>query len=76
MLAQAPRQEMDACARDSAAVFARGKNVQAPSLVHRMASDEASKDAIIAEIHRFFIDDSITAEHTQKKLAAIARALQ
>lgn len=64
---------MDSCARDSWTTFAKGAYVQAPSLVHRMAADEESRDAIIAEVHRFFMDDSVTAHDTQRRLAAILR---
>ena len=64
---------MDDCARQSWTTFARGAAVQAPSLVHRMASDEASRDAIIAEIHRFFLDDRITPAQAQRRLAALFR---
>ena len=64
---------MDSCARDSWTTFAKGAQVQAPSLVHRMAADEESRDAIIAEVHRFFMDDSVTAQDTQRRLAAILR---
>lgn len=64
---------MDSCARDSWTTFARGAQVQAPSLVHRMAADEESRDAIIAEVHRYFIDDTVTAADTQRRLAAILR---
>ena len=64
---------MDSCARDSWTTFARGAQVQAPSLVHRMAADEESRDAIIAEVHRYFIDDSVTGLETQRRLAAILR---
>ena len=41
------------------------------SLVHRMATDESTRDAIIVLIHRYFTDDTVTAAQTQKRLAAI-----
>ena len=66
---------MDACARDSWTLFARGEAVQAPSLVHRMATDEASKDAIVAEVHRYFINDQVPAAEVQKRLGAMFRVL-
>jgi glucose/mannose transport system substrate-binding protein len=40
-----------------------------------MATDESSRDAIIAVIHKYFIDDSVTPAETQKRLAAIFRTL-
>ena len=67
--------KMDSCARDSWNAFAKGPAWHAPSLVHRMAADEESRDAIIAEVHRFFINDSVTAADTQRRLAAILRTL-
>lgn len=66
---------MDSCSRDSWKLFARGNSVQVPSLVHRMATDEISRDAFIAEVHRFFMDDQLTVEDTQHRLGAILRAL-
>lgn len=67
--------KMDSCARASWIAFAQGAPMQAPSLVHRMATDESSRDAIIAVIHKYFIDDSVTPVETQKRLAAIFRTL-
>jgi glucose/mannose transport system substrate-binding protein len=64
---------MDSCARASWTTFGKGAAVQAPSLVHRMATDEASRDAIIAEVHRFFSDDSVPVAQAQRRLAALFR---
>lgn len=64
---------MDSCARQSWTVFARGAAVQAPSLVHRMALDEASRDAVIAEVHRFFLDDRVPPSQAQRRLGALFR---
>jgi glucose/mannose transport system substrate-binding protein len=64
---------MDSCARASWNAFAKGAPAQAPSLVHRMAADEESRDAIIAEVHRYFADDRVTAAEVQRRLAAILR---
>lgn len=64
---------MDSCARASWSAFAKGVPAQAPSLVHRMAADEESRDAIIAEVHRYFADDSVTAADVQRRLASILR---
>lgn len=68
-------QTMDSCARASWRTFARGAQSQAPSLVHRMAADEESRDAIIAEVHRYFIDDGVTPAEAQRRLAGILRTL-
>ncbi|MCW2665036.1 MAG: carbohydrate transporter substrate-binding protein, partial [Mycobacterium sp.] len=64
---------MDSCARASWQTFARGAAAQAPSLVHRMAADEESRDAIIAEVHRYFVDDAVTPGDVQRRLGAILR---
>jgi glucose/mannose transport system substrate-binding protein len=66
---------MDSCARASWLAFGKGTAAQAPSMVHRMAADEESRDAIIAEVHRFFVDDTVSAMDAQRRLAAILRAL-
>jgi glucose/mannose transport system substrate-binding protein len=66
---------MDSCARASWMTFAKGAAVQVPSLVHRMAADEESRDAIIAEVHRYFVDDAVPAAEVQRRLAAILRTL-
>ncbi len=66
---------MDSCARSSWRGFARGAAAQAPSLVHRMAADEESRDAIIAELHRFYADDSVAPAETQRRLAGLLRTL-
>lgn len=64
---------MDGCARASWTTFAKGAAVQAPSLVHRMATDEASRDAVIAEVHRFFLDDRVPVAEAQRHLGALFR---
>jgi glucose/mannose transport system substrate-binding protein len=66
---------MDSCARSSWRSFARGASAQAPSLVHRMAADEESRDAIIAELRRYYMDDSVTPADTQRRLGGILRTL-
>lgn len=66
---------MDSCARASSQAFGRGASLQAPSLVHRMATDEASKDAIIAEVHRYFVDDGISVIEVQRRLATVTQVL-
>ncbi|SDX09058.1 glucose/mannose transport system substrate-binding protein [Collimonas sp. OK242] len=67
--------KMDSCARASWSAFSKGSAFQAPSLVHRMAADETAKDAIVAEVHRYFMDDKMAESDIQRKLASIARSL-
>ena len=65
--------KMDSCARASWKLFTSGEEAQVPSLVHRMATDEIVRDAIVAEVHRYFLDDSVTAADAQRRLGTIAR---
>ena len=67
--------KMDSCSTSSWQAFSRGAAYQAPSLVHRMATDETTKDAIVAEVRRFFMDDQITEAEAQRRLATVARTL-
>ncbi len=64
--------KMDGCARASWTLFAAGGAV--PSLVHRMALDEIVRDAIVAEVHRFFLDDTIMVADSARRLGAIGRS--
>lgn len=66
---------MDACARDSWQAFGQPAQQLVPSLSHRMATDEASKDAIVAELHRYFTDPSVQAADVQRRLGAMFRVL-
>jgi len=67
--------KMDSCAQASWKIFSRGAASQVPSLAHRMATDEISKEAIVAEIIHFFTNDNVAVGDTQKRLAAISRTL-
>lgn len=66
--------KMDSCARASYKLFSSGPAVQIPSLVHRMATDEIVRDAMVAEVHRYFLDDSVSVADAQHRLAAVARS--
>jgi glucose/mannose transport system substrate-binding protein len=65
---------LDPCARASWQAFA-SNDTRVPSMVHRMATDDTTKNAIIAEIHRYFYDDAMAASHMQSRLASMFRAL-
>lgn len=67
--------KMDSCARASWKTFSRGSSAQVPSFAHRMATDETSRDAIIGEVQRYFMDDTVTAQDTQRRLISVARIL-
>ncbi|GHD69187.1 sugar ABC transporter substrate-binding protein [Jeongeupia chitinilytica] len=66
---------MDACARASWRTFAHGAGVQAPSMVHRMATDETLKDAIIAQLHRYYTDEHMPVSEAQRRIAGLVRTL-
>jgi glucose/mannose transport system substrate-binding protein len=40
-----------------------------------MATDESSKDAIVAEVHRFFMNDQMPPAAVQRRLGAMFRVL-
>lgn len=66
--------KMDGWSRASWKLFARGAEVQVPSLTHRMATDEMTRDAMVAAVHRFFVDDTISVAEAQRRLGLIAAA--
>lgn len=74
VLRQPALAKMDACARASWQLFNSGAAAQVPSLVHRMATDEIVRDAIVTEVHRFFLDDRVAVADTQRRLGTIARS--
>ena len=65
--------KMDSCARASWKLFTSGPDALVPSLVHRMATEEIVRDAIVAEVHRYFLDDNVSVADTQRRLGTIAR---
>lgn len=65
--------KMDVCARASWKLFTSGPEALVPSLVHRMATEEIVRDAIVAEVHRYFLDDNVSVADTQRRLGTIAR---
>ncbi len=64
---------MDACSRASWRLFNSGAAARVPSLMHRMAIDETVRDAMVAEVHRFFLNDGVAVDDTQRRLGTIAR---
>lgn len=67
--------KMDSCARSAWKVFSSSTSAQVPSFAHRMATDEISRDAMMDEIHRFFMDDQMTVGEAQKRMATMMRSL-
>jgi glucose/mannose transport system substrate-binding protein len=72
VLRQPDLARMDSWSRASWQLFARGPSVQVPSLTHRMATDEMTRDAMIAAVHRFFVDDAHPIATIQQRLGFIA----
>lgn len=67
---------MDACGRASWTLFATSAAVHAPSMAHRMATDETARDAMVAELHRFFLNERVSVADTQRRLGVIGRRPQ
>jgi len=66
--------QLDECARDSWQTLKRSDSPQLPSIAHRMAADEATKDALADALHRFVKDPGITPERAQERLVALIRS--
>ncbi len=65
---------LGACARDSWETFASPTSARVPSLAHRMAADEATKDAVAQALWRFLSDPRMDAQEAQKRLASVIRS--
>lgn len=65
---------MDSCARASWTMLSTSDTNVVPSVALGMAEDEVMRDALINELHRFFMDDTVTVQDTQRRLAAVSRA--
>ncbi len=65
---------LDACAQDSWSTFAAPHSARVPSLAHRMAADEATKDAVAQALWRYLSNPRMDAQETQRRLAALIRA--
>ncbi len=70
-LSAAARNGLDGCARDSWDTFAAPGSARVPSLAHRMAADEATKDAVAQALWRYLTDPRMDAQEAQKRLAAV-----
>jgi glucose/mannose transport system substrate-binding protein len=70
-LSAAARNSLDACARDSWETFAAPGAARVPSLAHRMAADEATKDAVAQALWRYLSDPRMDAPEAQKRLATV-----
>lgn len=66
-------QQLDECARDSWQTLVRPGNPLVPSIAHRMAAGESTKDALADALHRFAKSRSVTPQQAQARLVAIVR---
>jgi glucose/mannose transport system substrate-binding protein len=66
--------QLDECARDSWQTLKRADSPLLPSIAHRMAVDEATKDALADALHRFLKDPAITPARAQERLVALIRS--
>jgi glucose/mannose transport system substrate-binding protein len=66
--------QLDGCARDSWETFAAPRSARVPSLAHRMAADEAIKDAVAQTLWRYLTDTRMEPQEAQRRLAAVIRA--
>jgi glucose/mannose transport system substrate-binding protein len=73
-LSPAALSSMDSCARDSWETFASSATDRVPSLAHRMAADEATKDAVAQALWRFLADPRMDTVDAQRRLASVMRA--
>ena len=65
---------LEPCSRDSWTTFANPRTERVPSLAHRMAADEAIKDAVAHTLWRFVTDPQAHMHETKRRLAAVIRA--
>jgi glucose/mannose transport system substrate-binding protein len=66
--------QLDECARDSWQTLARPGSPLLPSIAHRMAADESTKDALADALHRFVKNRNLSTEQVQARLVTIIRA--
>jgi glucose/mannose transport system substrate-binding protein len=65
--------QLDECARDSWQTFARSGTPILPSIVHRMAAVESTRDALGEVLYRFIKNRSLTPKQAQAQLVMIVR---
>ena len=65
--------QLDECARDSWQTLSRPGTPMLPSIVHRMAAVESTRDALGEVLHRFIKNRSMTPQQAQAQLVTIVR---
>lgn len=66
-------ESLNACARDSWDNFAPQSTRHLPSLAHRMAADDATKDAVAQILWRFLSQSGMSNSQAQQRLATVIR---
>jgi glucose/mannose transport system substrate-binding protein len=70
------RDAMDSCAQASWDLLARPNAVVIPSLTVGIQDNEALRNMLIDELHRFFIDDHVEVLDTQRRLVRFSRNIK
>ena len=65
--------QLDVCARDSWLTLAKPGSPLLPSIAHRMAAVESTREAMGEVLHRFVKTRSVTPQQAQAQLLAIVR---
>ena len=65
--------QLDVCARDSWQTLAKPGSPLLPSIAHRMAAVESTREAMGEVLHRFVKTRSVTPQQAQAQLLAIVR---
>ena len=65
--------QLDICARDSWQTLARPGSPLLPSIAHRMAAVESTREALGEVLHRFVKTRSVTPQEAQAQLLSIVR---
>lgn len=65
--------QLDVCARDSWQTLAKPGSPLLPSIAHRMAAVESTREAMGEVLHRFIKTRSVTPQQAQAQLLAIVR---
>jgi glucose/mannose transport system substrate-binding protein len=69
-LSPAQLRSMDSCARASWETFAAPTAARLPSMAHRMATDELTRDAVAQTLWRYLVEPGANVPQTQARLAA------
>lgn len=68
-------QQLDDCPRQSWQTFANPQAHRLPSLAHRMAASEATKEAVASIVQSFVLRPAMTPAEAQRQLVSVVRAM-